>query len=328
MTIMNQEDFEAHNPTIEEIIDNLNEEQAEAAARALDENRTPTDYETASRVLKGQAARSVTDLINKKLEDVIGFRALPEADGEVRGYEEKVGRRATIEAQYRTEGAPDEGWEESVLKRTFPGFRDDFVKMSDDSQYKSVYVEQGDHDQNHIAYVPSHGDDFRDRMERVLTWKRNADKLEENGIDTAADSYNIVVTTVGGEACPVLVGEYNADMTLLKEMDQEQRESMQGEKEYVTNTIKSMAEEGDFLAAEENDYTIGDENLAYEEGKGLVAVDLGELTPWYFSDTGSVEGPYDSRDEYLTKTGLKETVDKFDSQVSEESADTYDTYQQ
>lgn len=322
-----QDDFEVHDPTIEEIIDNLDDEQAEAAAEAMSGDRNWITYEKAERVLKGDTARSARELVNRKLEETVGFRALPEPDADPREYERDVGQSAVITAQYETTGAPEEGWAEQVLKRTFPGFRDDFVKMSDNSQYKSVYVEQGNHDQNHIAYVPSHGDDFRDRMERVLTWKRNADKLQENGINTAADSYDVVVTTVGGEACPVLVGEYNGDMKLLKDMDQEECEAIQQDTEYVREKIKNMEQEGDFLAAEKNDYTIGDENLAYEEGKGVVAVDLGELTPWYFSDTGEIQGPYDSRDEYLEETGLKDTVDKFDQQVGNESTDTYGTYQ-
>lgn len=173
--------------------------------------------------------------------------------------------------------------------------------------FKQVYRSE---DGEHIALLPSRGETLRDRAERVVTWLHNAETIAAEGLSMPTD-FNLTVAERNGVTYPALLGEYNTQMTLGAEMEEDDRENIWPELAEAGYTVARLVTEGMVASSKINDYYgPGTEfNQAYDFTEDKVVVpELGEIhEPNFQRDIVDC----DSREEFLTRHGIDERVDRY-----------------
>ncbi|MDY6778420.1 MAG: hypothetical protein SVU32_07150 [Candidatus Nanohaloarchaea archaeon] len=245
--------------------------------------------------------------------------------------QEKVLSRITSWAEGRTGIDESDELATKIARKTFDDMDRDFYKLKEGG-FKNVYVEESDREHKKIMYVPNRGDTFEERMEQVMTWQRNAEKLKEHDIPTAGRGYRVTVTEVDGEKMPVMLAETARNLDTISPKDHDPDESEQKERKQreqqaynIREELFEMAKNGEYVTCEDRyGFEAGKHNLAYDKDRDqVVVVDLGELGATYFTDQTSIGGPFDAREDYLEQTGIKDRINDLTEQ-----AELEDEYQQ
>lgn len=207
----------------------------------------------------------------------------------------------------QSENPPE--WCKEVLSKRIPGFEEPYYFL-DEGAYKITYV---NHEEGKIVQLPYGQRNFEERLKQVLTWKRNAEVLQEHDIATASEHYEIMITEIRGKRVPLLVGDYKEDLVTLETrpeyIDEGEWNQIKTEGKELGAKVESLVQNGEIVSGAQQDYThdLAQANMGYEPDKGVVVIDLGEFNPHYFKDNTV---PYDSPEEYFSQTGLQEPIDR------------------
>lgn len=178
--------------------------------------------------------------------------------------------------------------------------------------FKEVYA---DREAGKIAYRPTRGDDARERLENVLAWDQNLSALDEHDVPVPFDDWEVVVGPVDGEPSALLVAEYDPSVTDARYIPRSERRRYEDDFDAYAEAIGELMEDGDYIAALEDDYEGDDRlrNLGVSDD-GPVVIDFGEagklkgLKNWLGIRLNAAE-VYRQRDRFMEEHGISDRVD-------------------
>ena len=171
-------------------------------------------------------------------------------------------------------------WAEKILTVDLKGIDTRLRMTNTGGAYKINLI---DFDSKIMAQVPRKGNNFSEKLKRVITWKNNARVLQENGLATPSEEYSVWRLNYRGREVPALVGEYNKGLVVLRDMEEEiYNEITEGLKDSI-KPLYSLITEGKMIARGSVDYQLmagenGTSNLGYDfERDEYVISDIGEV---------------------------------------------------